>query len=446
MTPSPPAVEITGPAVVLASRYDVTSLATDAVAAATQAAADLLSARTSEPAMAVAVDRVAACAAFAGERLFRPDGWQLPPVWDPIAGDYPAANGWIRLHTNYAHHRAAVLQTLALPAEVDRDAVAAAVAGRDAQQLEAAVVAAGGPAAVLHSTAAWLSSSPGRAAQQERLRVDPAPPAAIDLPAAGAPLTGVRVLDLTRVIAGPVCTRFLAAYGADVLRIDPPGFAEVPALVPEVTAGKRCAALDLRSDQGRQQFLSLVRQAHVVVSGLRDGALPGLGLGPAQLRAINPSVIDARMNAYGWDGPWRSRRGFDSLVQMSCGLAHLDQESAPAPLPVQALDHATGYLLAAAVCRALARQVRTGVPCEIRTSLVATANILLALPRPTAPAAGTAPPAGTADPHWPAEVFETVPTFWGPARRVRVPGSIAGNEPAWAVHAGPLGRHEPSFS
>ncbi len=241
------------------------------------------------------------------------------------------------------------------------------------------------------------------------------------LPAADSPLSGVRVLDLTRVIAGPVCTRFLAAYGAQVLRIDPPGFAEVPALLPEVTPGKRCAALDLRTAHGRDRFLELVRQAHVLVGGLRDGALARLGLGVPELCAVNPALITARLTAYGWSGPWRGRRGFDSLVQMSCGIAHADPASAdpvstdpgsadpgaaPSPLPAQALDHATGYLLAAAVCRAMTRQLRTGVPSDIGTSLMTTANDLLNLPT----VAGAVP----ADPGGPDAFFEDVDTTWGP--------------------------------
>ena len=437
-SPDRPTAEITGPASVLPSRYDVTTLATDAVAAATLGAAELLAARNRESPRRVRVDRVAACAAFVGERLFRPDGWELPPVWDPIAGDYRTADGWIRLHTNYSHHRAAVLRALRIPeSDADRKSVEASVEQRDGEKLEAAVVAEGGPAAVLHRTADWFASTPGQAARREALRTVAAPPAAIALPPADLPLAGVRVLDLTRVIAGPVCTRFLAAYGADVLRIDPPGFIEVPALVPEVTPGKRCAALDLRTGSGRERFLALVRQAHVVVSGLRDDALPGLGLGPSALRAVNPSLVTARMNAYGFTGPWRDRRGFDSLVQMSCGTAFLDEESAPSPLPAQALDHATGYLLAAAVCRTLAEQLRTGFPADVGTSLVATANLLLNLPAPVDGA--------NAAPTWPADLFENVETAWGPASRVRVPGSIEGVTPHWSIDAGPLGRHEPLF-
>jgi len=433
-----PRVEIIGPAVVLVSRYDVTTLAAESVAQATLAVADLLAARTGEPRRAVRVDRIAACAAFAGERLFAPNGWALPPAWDPIAGDYRTGDGWIRLHTNYAHHRVAVLRALDLPADCDsRDDVGAAAILRGADELEAAVVAQGGPAAVLHGPESWSELPAGRAAREQRLWEAPGPSSTVTLAPAERPLQDVRVLDLTRVIAGPVATRFLAAYGADVLRIDPPGFAEVPALLPEVTPGKHCTALDLRLEADRAKFLDLVRQAHVVVGGYRDGALQGLGLGPARLRAENPGLVIARMNAYGWDGPWSGRRGFDSLVQMSTGIAFLDADSPPSPLPVQALDHATGYLLAAAVCRALTGLVLTGVPTDIRTSLVATANQLLDLPTPTARAG---------DLKWPAEVFEAVDTEWGPAQQVRVPGRIEGIEPSYAVPAGSLGRHEPSFS
>ena len=451
-------VEITGPAVVLGSRYDVTGLATEAVARATLAAADLLATRTGERRRAVRVDRIAACAAFAGERLFQPIGWERPPIWDPIAGDYRAAKGWIRVHTNYSHHRAAALRALRLPGDCgERSEVAAAVSARQADDLESAVVREGGAAAVLRSPASWSATAAGRAASRQRLWVDPAPPVPVTIPAADRPLAGVRVLDLTRVIAGPVCTRFLAGYGAQVLRVDPPGFVEVPAVVPEVTPGKRCCTLDLRDSSDRARFAELVGQAHVIVAGLRPGSLQALGFGPDRLRALNPGLIVARLNAYGWDGPWAARRGFDSLVQMSCGIAYLDRHAAPSPLPVQALDHATGYLLAGAVCRALSALIRTGVPGDIRTSLVATANRLVSL---TVSRSGSgssrarAEPAGAGsagagsvwpEPVWPDEVFETADTAWGRARRVRVPGTIEGIEPSWSIDAGPLGRHEAAF-
>ena len=425
-----PGVTVTGPPTVLASRYDVTGLAAEAVAWAASGAAELLAARNEEPPRAVTVDRLAACAAFAGERLLRPIGWTLPPIWDPLAGDYRTADGWVRLHTNYPHHRAAVLAGLGLPPDISsRDVVAAAVSGRPADEVEAVVVQAGGPAAALHPQAAWEVAT-----VREGTSVEPAPTAQLTLPPATLPFAGVRVLDLTRVIAGPVATRYLAAYGADVLRIDPPDFPEVPALLPEVTPGKRCAGLDLRAD--RDAFLRLVRQAHVLVCGLRSGALDRLGLSVAELRSIHPGLITARLNAYGWSGPWTDRRGFDSLVQMSCGIAYLDEDTPPSPLPVQALDHATGYALAGWIGRSLAEQLLSGRPSDIRTSLVATAAALTDRARPAA---------GPGEIDWPDTLFETTGTAWGPVRRVRVPGAIEGVTPRWAVDAGPLGRHRASF-
>jgi crotonobetainyl-CoA:carnitine CoA-transferase CaiB-like acyl-CoA transferase len=253
----------------------------------------------------------------------------------------------------------------------------------------------------------------------------------------------VRVLDLTRVIAGPIGTRFLAAYGADVLRLDPPGFAEVPAVLPETTAGKRTAAVDLRTPPGRAAFERLVAGADVLVTGLRADALGRLGFDDAALTALNPALIITAHDAYGWDGPWRDRRGFDSLVQMSCGIAAAGATAAgadkPVPLPVQALDHATGYLLAAAVGRALTTRLTRGAASRVRASLVGTANLLWSLPRPADLADQPRMPR-------PGEIpLVETQTAWGPARRVPVPGEISGTAPELRAEAGPLGRHEPAW-
>jgi hypothetical protein len=435
-----------GPRAVLPAYFDVTGLATASVACATLAAAEFLAAREVSRPRPVSVDSRAACAAFAAEGLFTPVGWSLPEMWDPVAGNYRAEDGWIRLHTNYPYHRAAVERVLDAG---DRAAVAAAALGWKAGDLEAAVVAAGGCAAVMRSRETWLASQPGAATatatpvvvSEHRL---PAGRAAAEsdppLSGAAAPFSGVRVLDMTRVIAGPVCTKFLAAYGAEVLRLDPPGFAEVPALLPETTAGKRTAALDLRLDADRRIFENLLADADVLVTGLRADALAGLGYGDGTLTAISPALIIASLNAYGWDGPWRHRRGFDSLVQMSCGIAAAGALAAgqdePFPLPVQALDHATGYLLAAEVGRALTRRLTRSTVSRIRASLIGTANLLWSLPRPT----GSPPKPSPGD-------FELVDTgtAWGPARRVPLPGKVAGLTPEWRVEAGPLGRDRPAW-
>ncbi|WP_291277810.1 CoA transferase [Galactobacter sp.] len=241
----PARIRMSGPRTVLPCPFDVTGLATAAVASAHLAASRVLAARRASAGFAsVSVDSRGACAAFATERLFTPIGWERPAAWDEIAGNYRCADGWIKLHTNYAYHRRAVEEVLDAH---DRTAVAARVADWGAEALETAVVGAGGAAAALHSDSTWLASSAGAATRDAPVAstrwVDsserPGPAGAVSLP-----FDGLKVLDLTRVIAGPVCTGFLASMGADVLRIDPPGFAEVAPLVPVTTAGKRTAALD----------------------------------------------------------------------------------------------------------------------------------------------------------------------------------------------------------
>lgn len=430
-----PALALSGPPDVLPSVFAVTALATASVALATLAAAELHAARTGSTPRDVHVDRAHAALAFRRELYATPVGWEMPPLWDPIAGDYAARDGWIRLHTNYEHHRDAVLRVLGTAPE--RDAVAAAVARRDRDALEHDVVDAGGCAAAMHDLDTWRAHPQGRAVAAEPLlarRVDDAPhwrPAASSLP-----LGGVRVLDLTRVIAGPVCTGFLAGWGADVLRIDPPGFAEVPALLPITTAGKRRAFLDLRRPAGRAALERLLDGADVLVAGYRGGALERLGLDDATVRARHPGLVVALLDAYGWSGPWATRRGFDSLVQMSSGIAARGMavygSARPHPLPAQALDHATGYLLAAGVCRALTERL-AGRATVVRAALARTAAELVGLGEST-------------DPHVPqptaadvAPWLEEVATGWGPLRRVREPGEIAGLATTPGPAAGRLG-------
>ncbi len=417
----------------LPSCFDVTGLAAASIGAA---GAEI--ARFAAPAGGgdrrglVEVDR--RLASFWFGFSIRPVDWALPSPWDPIAGDYPTRDGWIRLHTNAPHHRRAALAVLGVPEE--KPAVAAAVAGWTGDALEAAVVAAGGCAARMRSEADWRAHPQGVAVAAEPLiawqRVPlqragaPRPP--LD---PGRPLAGVRVLDLTRVLAGPVGTRVLAAYGADVLRIDPPDWDE-PGVVPEVTLGKRCAGLDLAHAADRARFETLLAEADVLVHGYRPGALARRGYDDAAIRARNPALIDVALCAYGWTGPWRDRRGFDSLVQMSCGIAETGQRQVgsarPTPLPVQALDHATGYLMAAAVVRGLSLR-REGVAATARLSLARTAGLLMG--------GGTPAPQAAFAAESPADRASGIEaTDWGPAQRLRWPladaGALADVRPAFA--------------
>jgi len=418
-------IEFTGPRGGLPSRFEVSALAAASVAVATLAIADF-SAFRGKGKRKVLVDRRLASAAFRCEHYLEPQGWKHAALWDPIAGDYEAADGWIRLHTNYEYHRAAALRVLRC--EVDRTQVAAVVKRWRKDELEAAIVAENGCAAALRTREDWRAHPHGKALALEPLVSRQGKSSGWKERAAGdAPLSGVRVLDLTRVIAGPVGTRHLAAFGADVLRIDPPGFAEVPVLLPETTRGKRCAALDLKTPAGREVFDRLLAEADVLVHGYRPGAMENLGIDLGK-----PNLVAVRYDAYGWSGPWATRRGFDSLVQMSSGIAHPGSGGKPTPLPAQALDYGTGYLIAAAACRALVERT-----AETRLALARTAKLLVDLGEggdPAAPGLGDA-----------ADLLELADTEFGPVKQVRCPAAIEGCEVRWPARAGPLGRHRANW-
>lgn len=362
----------------------------------------------------------------------RPVGWTLPGKWDPIAGDYEARDGWVRLHTNAPAHRDAALSVLGSAPE--KAAVARAVRGWEAVTLETAVVAAGGASAAMHGPGEWAAHPQGQAVAREPLIAWDRRDGEMRRPRG---LKGLRVLDLTRVLAGPIATRFLAGFGAEVLRIDPP-FWDEPGRDLEVTLGKRCAGLDLRDRHDRATFERLLAGADVLVHGYRTGALAGLGYDLAAREALAPGLIEVSLNAYGHSGPWQGRRGFDSLVQMSTGIAAdamaRAQAAKPVPLPIQALDHATGYLMAAAVLRALRVANATGRISRARLSLARTAASLIA--------AGPRTPAPDMAPETAADLSpQTEVSDWGPARRLRFPVRLAGRDPDWPEMGGALRRH-----
>ena len=246
----------------------------------------------------------------------------------------------------------------------------------------------------------------------------------------GSPLSGLRVLDLTRVIAGPVATRFLAGWGADVLRVEAPGFHEMELLHIEVGFGKRSCELDLRTDAGRAAFEALVTGADVVVHGYRPGALRGLGYPAEALAALRPGLVVAGLSAYGAAGPWAERRGFDSLVQMSSGIAAEGAAVAgserPVPLPCQLLDHATGYLLALGALRGVQRRSRDGGSWVVGVSLARTAAWLERLGRDPDGFARPEPTADEVEP-W----CQISPTPWGDVHHVGPPGRIGDARPGW---------------
>ncbi|MEU8385115.1 CoA transferase, partial [Streptosporangium sp. NPDC048865] len=449
-----------------------------------------------------AVDVREAAIAFLDERHFRIDGAAVDP-WAALSGDYRTADGWVRLHCNFDHHRDAALAALGLPAGTGRDVVERACAGRTAIGVEEAVTRAGGCAAAMRDRAGWrehpqsravaasplvrltriddpegLRSGP-RVGDSGVLRIGPRgdEPGGMRIgPRAGDPgvprsgsrdddlgrpradtrggdsgvlravasgggggraLDGVRVLDLTRVIAGPVATRTLAAHGAQVLRVGARHLPEVPGTVVGTAFGKRSCHLDLRTPAGSAALRALVAEADVLVQSYRPGALEALGFGPRRLAGIRPGIVCVDISAYGRKGPWAGRRGFDSLVQMVSGIAHEGGDgSRPGPLPAQVLDHATGHLAAFGAMAALLRRSAEGGSWRVELSLARTAWWLDGLGR--VDGAATPEPDVTG-------MIEEMDSAFGRLTYLRPPGTVDGASPYWSSPPPERGEHPPAW-
>lgn len=361
----------------LPARLPVMELARATVAVCSLAAAELAAHRGDGVVPAVRVDDGAVTTAFRSDRLVRVDG-VAPATFAPLSRFWRTADGWVRTHANYPHHRARLLGALALPPDAGVDAAAEAIGARRALDVEDSVYAAGGLAVAVRDPDAWARHPQGAAAaghpllSVERLG-DDGPPRTAAGPAS-PPCAGLRVLDLTRVLAGPVATRTLALLGADVLRVDAPHLPESQDAHNDTGSGKRSTLLDLASAAGRETFEELLALADVVVTGYRPGALDRFGLSPEALAERRPGLVVARLSAWGRYGPWAGRRGFDSLVQAASGIAVTEGEDGdPGALPTQALDHGTGYLLAAGVLRALTEQHAAGGTRVVEAALTQTA-------------------------------------------------------------------------
>lgn len=360
----------------LPSRLAVGELAWSSVAA-------VLIAAQRAPAAAIDPDRIAV--AYRSDRVLQIDG-EHPDVWSPYSGFWSTSDGWVRTHGNYPHHARALLRGLGLTAGSDADRVAAVIGAASTREIVERITSAGGLAVPTRpedpSHDAVLRTRP----LIETLRSGYEQPRPAPDSSATAPLRGIRVLDLTRVIAGPVCTRTLALLGADVLRIDPPHLPEPEWQHLDTGHGKRSVVLDARS----ATWDALLQRADVIVLGYRPAALARLGLSPESLAQRHPGLIIAQLSAWGDDQP--ARAGFDSLVQAESGIALVESPDGATPgvLPAQALDHSAGYLLAAGVCAAVARQRTEGGTWQVSTSLRRVAAELLGMPRLDEP--GSAPP------------------------------------------------------
>ena len=422
---------------VLRTPYRVGTAGAASLAAVGLAAAELWALRTGRR-QSVAVDLRAAAASLRSGYYLRIDGKPPPAPWDPMSGFYPVRDGrWVSIHCNFPHHRAAALQVLGT-AE-DRAKANEASKAWDGQALEEAIHAGGGCAGLARGAAEW-GAHPHAAAVAaqpllEILRIGDAPP--LPLPQGGRPLAGIRVLDLTRVLAGPTCARTLAEHGADVLKITAAHLPDSGAIEIDTGLGKLAAHLDLRSAQGLETLRGLLSSADVFSQSYRPGALAGRGFSPEEAAKLRPGIVYVSLNAWGQTGPWKNRRGFDSIVQTVSGMAHASGDGVtPRLMPCSAIDYVSGYLMAYGAMVALARRAREGGSWLVRVGLARTGKWIVDR--------GTVDGGAAQAPEAPGLVMETQSPA-GLITHLKPVVQLSETPARWERPPVPLGHHRPEW-
>ncbi|MDB5619153.1 CoA transferase [Tardiphaga sp.] len=440
-------VTLTGEEPQLPSSFRVGAAAQISIAAAGLAAAEIWKQRSGQS-QQISVDMRHAVVECRSERYLQRDSAPPPSLWDPIAGVYQTGDGrFVRLHTNFPHHRDAVCRVLNCAPE--REAVQAALRHWNGEAFETAAYAAGGVVALMRSHEQWMAlpqaASIAALPLVEITRTGEAAPK--PWPAGDRPLAGLRVLDLSRVIAGPVAGRTWAAHGAEVMLVSGPQLPAIPWLTIDTGRGKLSSFIDLTTRQGLDTLRALLPQADIFSQGYRPNALAALGLSPQHVAAISPGIVYVSLSAYGRAGPWSDRRGFDSLVQCATGFNHAEGQAAgvagPKELPAQILDHATGYLMAFGAMMARARQAREGGSWHVEVSLARTAQWLWQMGRlQDGLTAADIMRAGIAP------LLEETPSGFGLLSAVRHAAVLSWTPAKWVRPAVPLGNdaaHWPVF-
>ena len=436
-------VTLTGADPILPTDFKIGTAASAVIGAGALAASELWRLRTGRG-QSVSVDLRSAVAAFRSERYLRARDQRDLHRRDPLFGFYKAGDGrWIQIHSNMPHHHDGALALLGC--EGTREAVAAAVGRWKAGDLEDAFAAAGLPTGMVRSRAEWQAHPQGAEVATlpllEIVKIGEAPPE----PAGegSRALSGVRVLDLTRVIAGPVCGRTLAAYGADVLVVSSRHLPNLLGLVVDTGFGKLSTSLDLREADDAAQARALLRDADVFCQSYRPGALARLGLGPEDAARLRPGIVYVTLSAFSHAGPWRERRGFETIIQSVSGMAH-EQGMAvgaegPQHLPAQVVDHGTGYLAALGAQMALARRAREGGSYLVRVSLAQTGRWVDGLGRVDGRHTRDLALEDVQD------LVADMDSPFGPLRHV-VPAARFSETPAfWSRPSVPLGTHAPAW-
>ncbi len=432
------ALSLTGADPVLPSVYKVGEAAQASIAATGLAAAELHRLRTGAEQI-VSVDMRHAAAEFRSERLLRVNGGEAPELWDAIAGTYRCGDGrWVRLHTNFDHHRDGVLRILGC--DNDRKAVADALQDWSGADFEEEASSQGLVVALMRSREEWLAHPQADIPPILIERIGEAP--AQGFGPGDRPLSGVRVLDLTRIIAGPTGGRALAAHGATVMRVASPYLPSIPVLVMETGRGKLSTHLDLESDAGRAGLERLLGDADVFIQGYRPGGIAARGFSPERAAEVRPGIVYVSLSAYGHKGPWADKRGFDSLVQTATGMNHMEAAAAgvegPKPMPCQALDHASGYFIALGAMAGLMRRAQEGGSWHVRVALASTARWLDGLGRvPEGPICPEPSDGETAS------FLTEAQSGFGTLTHTSHAAILSETPARWAQPAVPLGTHPP---
>lgn len=418
------------------------------LAATGLAAADLWEIRSGQR-QSVGVDVRHATASLRSGHYMKLGEGQVSHRRNAIMGVYPTKDGrWSYVHANFPNHRAAALSVLGVPE--DRDAVAKAIRENwTAADLEEAIIEAKGAGGMVRSHAEWAGHPQAAALAalplMEVIRIGDSAPE--PFPDGKRPLSGIRVLDLTRVLAGPTCARTLAEHGADVMKITGAHLPNLGYQEWDTGHGKLSAQLDLRQAEDLAILKGLIKDADVFSQGYRPGTLGGRGLSPEELAALRPGLVYVSLCAFGHTGPWASRRGFDTVVQTVSGITTRQTEVVPGKnpgpdfYPVSAIDYCTGYLMAFGAMVALARRAQEGGSWLVRISLAQVGKWIVDLGEVPEDAARAAPAEFTQDELARWSMVSETPS--GPLRHLRPVVELPLTPPYWARPSVPLGYHKP---
>ena len=441
-------VEITGDSdPILPTPFLIGETSAAALSAVGLAVSDLWDLRTGRR-QEIAVDTRQATASLRSGHYMQMDGAPVSSDRNPMMGVYPAMNGrWSYLHCNFPNHRAAALSVLGV--EEDREAMARAVAKWDALELEEAIIAANGAGGMVRTMDEWAQHPQGVAVASlpllEIVKIGDSP--SEKLPDGDRPLSGIRVLDLTRVLAGPTCARTLAEHGADVLKVTGAHLPSIGHQEYDTGHGKLNAQLDLREDKNLETLRGLVQQTDVFSQGYRPGTLGGRGLSPEELAELRPGIVYISLSAFSHVGPWASRRGFDTVVQTVSGIpsrqGDLFPGVTPGPqfYPVSAIDYLTGYLMAFGGVVALNKRVKEGGSWLVRISLAQVGRWLLS--HGEIPAADLKNVPAEFPPEEIASWSTVSETPMGKLGHLAPVLGLSETSPRWARPSVPLGHHDP---